>query len=104
MQVPEVQGVLGTVKTVERAESDTFRGALQQYIDSTEKTTTSRGEEKEIEFWPLIEVVRIYTKSKALSTGAMIVDLPGWHDSNAARADVADRYMQKCTGESQWHV
>jgi len=38
---------------------------------------------------PLIEVVRIYTKADALSTGAVIVDLPGVHDSNAARAAVA---------------
>jgi hypothetical protein len=42
-----------------------------------------------MEFWPLIKVVRIYTKAEALSTGAVIVDLPGVHDSNAARAAVA---------------
>jgi GTPase SAR1 family protein len=53
---------------------------------------------KRMEFWPLIKVVRIYTKSPALSTGAVIVDLPGVHDSNAARSAVAQRYMQQCTG------
>lgn len=30
-----------------------------------------------MEFWPLIKVVRIYTKADALITGAVIVDLPG---------------------------
>jgi hypothetical protein len=30
--------------------------------------------------------------------GAVIVDLPGVHDSNAARAAVAAGYMKQCTG------
>ena len=33
-------------------------------------------------------------KSSPLSTGAVIVDLPGVHDSNAARAAVADGYSE----------
>ena len=41
---------------------------------------------------------RIYVKSPALATGAVIVDLPGVHDSNAARAAVAEGYMKQCTG------
>lgn len=41
---------------------------------------------------------RIHVKSPALSTGAVIVDLPGVHDSNAARAAVAENYMKQCTG------
>ncbi len=53
-----------------------------------------------MEFWPLIKVVRIQTKADVLSTGAVIVDLPGVQDSNTARAAVAERYMKQCTGES----
>lgn len=30
-------------------------------------------------------------------SGAVIVDLPGVHDSNAARAAVAAGYMKQCT-------
>lgn len=33
-----------------------------------------------------------------LLSGAVIVDLPGVHDSNAARAAVAEGYMKQCTG------
>lgn len=51
-----------------------------------------------MEFWPLIRVVRIHVKSQALATGAVIVDLPGVHDANAARAAVAEGYMKQCTG------
>lgn len=33
-----------------------------------------------------------------MSTGAVIVDLPGVHNSNAARAAVAEGYTKQCTG------
>ena len=46
----------------------------------------------------MLTSTRIYVKSPALSTGAVIVDLPGVHDSNAARAAVAEGYMKQCTG------
>lgn len=42
-------------------------------------------------------VVRIFCRADALSTGLCIVDLPGIHDSNAARSAVAKRYMAQCT-------
>lgn len=68
-------------------------------VDSKEKSTETKkakkdkAEPKQMEFWPLIKVVRIYTKADALSTGAIVVDLPGVHDSNAARAAVAAGYV-----------
>lgn len=62
----------------------------------------------------MIKAVRIFTKSDTLSSGAIIFDLvgssimdstccnanfpqPGIHDANAARASVADKYIQKCS-------
>jgi DNA repair exonuclease SbcCD ATPase subunit len=70
-------------------------------LDRKEKTTGKKDQKTPLpstEFWPLIKVVKIYTRAPALSTGAVIVDLPGVHDSNAARAAVADHYMKQCTG------
>ncbi|KAL8800998.1 MAG: hypothetical protein Q9200_007076 [Gallowayella weberi] len=55
-------------------------------------------EKREIEFWPLVKVVRLYVKAPVLSTGAVIVDLPGIHDSNVPRAAVAEGYMKQTTG------
>lgn len=52
----------------------------------TEQTTTQTS----TSYWPLVRVVRIYTKAPALSTGATLVDLPGIFDSNAARVAVAE--------------
>ncbi|PBP27375.1 hypothetical protein BUE80_DR001561 [Diplocarpon rosae] len=100
MNEDEVKKVLGTIRTIEKSKPEFFYKALQNYVDSKEKSTDkkTKGEKKQMEFWPLIKVVRIYTKADALSTGAVIVDLPGVHDSNAARAAVAQGYMKQCTG------
>ncbi|KAL6715664.1 hypothetical protein ACLMJK_006625 [Lecanora helva] len=101
----EVAGILGSSKNIEETDSLMFYRKLQHYVDSKEKSTGKKDkdkdkkkERKEMEFWPLIRVVRIYVKSTALATGAVIVDLPGVHDANAARAAVAEGYMKQCTG------
>ncbi|KAF2121280.1 hypothetical protein BDV96DRAFT_640676 [Lophiotrema nucula] len=97
-------GVLGTTTTINKRNPEFFYKQLQQYVDSKEKATGKDKEKKKktikppIEYWPLIKVVRIYVKSPALSTGAVIVDLPGVQDSNAARAAVAQSYLKQCTG------
>jgi hypothetical protein len=90
---PAVRRVLGSTKTLRATSSASIYRQLQEYVDSKEKNT-----EKTMEYWPLIKVVRIFTKAKALATGACLVDLPGVQDSNAARAAVAANYMKACTG------
>ncbi|KAG7287089.1 hypothetical protein NEMBOFW57_006592 [Staphylotrichum longicolle] len=88
-----VRQVLGNVRKLRATTAASLYRQLQEYVDSKEKNT-----EKRMEFWPLIKVVRIYTKASALATGACLVDLPGVQDSNAARAAVAANYMKACTG------
>lgn len=103
----EVSHVLGGSRNIGETDSLKFYKKLQRFVDSKEKSTGNKdrdkdkdkkNERKEMEFWPLIRVVRIYVKSRALATGAVIVDLPGVHDANAARAAVAEGYMKQCTG------
>ncbi|KAF3200020.1 hypothetical protein TWF106_003510 [Orbilia oligospora] len=53
---------------------------------------TAREEEETI-LWPLVKVVKLYLDSEALKTGAILVDLPGLRDSNAARTAVTRQYM-----------
>ena len=94
---------LGTERKLENDDPIGFYKKLQHYVDSKEKSTAKDKNEKEktareMEFWPLIKVVRLYVKAPALATGAIIVDLPGVHDSNQARAAVAQNYMKTCTG------
>ena len=98
MEVPSVKSTLGTTKRIKSGDCESFYQELQHYVDSQQKADSSSRSKREQEFWPLIKVVCIYTKADALSTGAVIVDLPGVHDSNAARAAVAEGYMKECTG------
>lgn len=94
-QEPAIRDVLGKVKCLAATDASTLFKELQHYVDSKEK---SNAEDTRMEYWPLIKVVRIYCKAPALATGAVIVDLPGVQDSNAARAAVAANYLQHCTG------
>lgn len=97
-----VTSILGTIKLIKETDSMDFYKALQKYVDSKEKQgRVKKGEKvppRVMEFWPLIRVVKIQVKSDVLKTGAVVVDLPGVHDANQARAAVADGYMKKCTG------
>jgi hypothetical protein len=47
--------------------------------------------------WPLIRCVALQGPWHVLGTGACLVDLPGVRDANAARARVAERYLQNCS-------
>ena len=98
MEVPDVKSTLGTTRRIKSGDCASFYRELQLYVDSQQKADSASKSKREQEFWPLIKVVRIYTKADALSTGAVIVDLPGVHDANAARAAVAEEYMKECTG------
>ncbi|KAI1363707.1 hypothetical protein F5Y08DRAFT_354221 [Xylaria arbuscula] len=99
---PTIKALLGMTKTICKRTANELYEAIQVYVDSKKKTSfVVAGEEGEdhlrrIELWPLIKVVRVYTKADVLSTGAVIVDLPGVKDSNAARAAVAGKYIKKC--------
>ena len=103
----EVEYILGNTRSIKETDSVRFHKKLQSYVASKEKTTSKKDkdkdgdkkkEPKQVDFWPLIRVARINVKSPALATGAVIVDLPGVHDANAARAAVAEGYMKQCFG------
>lgn len=83
MREPKVRNLLGSTKTLNHPDSGSFYKRLQFFVDSKEKpmskdgTTINPFAAREFEYWPLIKVVRIYLKADALSTGAVLVDLPG---------------------------
>lgn len=83
----EVREFLGTTKKVSASSVEAFYPQLQQYVDSTQGKSAKKGKrkkgepklekkpEKNPEYWPMVKVVRVYTKARALSTSARIVDL-----------------------------
>ncbi|KAI1338014.1 hypothetical protein F5Y15DRAFT_407896 [Xylariaceae sp. FL0016] len=97
LNVPSVRAILGTTRTLRHPTVDKLYKAVKPYVDSKDKSAKRNGG-NERELWPLIKVVRIHTKADVLSTGAVLVDLPGVQDSNAARAAIAEKYIAKCHG------
>ncbi|KIK36397.1 hypothetical protein CY34DRAFT_26339 [Suillus luteus UH-Slu-Lm8-n1] len=110
--------VLGTTKQISAKNSRKFAQKIVKYIDSNDqkrgskkdKTTVSDGslmltkdkneETKKTDhspaLWPLIRQVNVRCNAQALSTGAVLVDLPGVADANVARSSIAKDYMKKC--------
>ncbi|KAF4817083.1 Nuclear GTPase SLIP-GC [Colletotrichum siamense] len=91
---PVLQPVLGQTMTIEEKTCDVFYDKVQAYVDSEEN---GKSQVPTIAYWPLVRAVRIFLKSKVLSTGVVLVDLPGSRDSNSARAAVAAKYTKECT-------
>ncbi|GJC85362.1 nuclear GTPase SLIP-GC [Colletotrichum liriopes] len=89
----EVQKILG--RTIALADVSA-RGLSDQMLAYMGRNPQAK-DANEMNPWPLIKVVRVFTKASALSTGAVIVDLPGVQDSNAARAAVSSNYAKDCS-------
>ena len=72
-----------------KAWAHSFRQKINTYVYRI-------GDGKEPQTWPLIRKVVLKGPWPVLSTGAVLVDLPGVQDANAARAKVAGSYLQHC--------
>ncbi|KAI1198494.1 hypothetical protein F5X97DRAFT_148310 [Nemania serpens] len=46
--------------------------------------------------WPFIKKVKVFVDAHILSKGLILVDLPGFHDVNYARQNIAERYILQC--------
>jgi hypothetical protein len=89
----DVTKLLGTVKTIVAEDPKVFAREISQFTGVNDHQT---GTERVAEMWPLIRQAKIKCRSAALSSGAILVDLPGVADGNVARGDIAKRYMEKC--------
>lgn len=67
---PEVRKVLGKTIQLKDMSAKGLFNQIQGYVESN-----GVSEEKKMQHWPLLKVVRVFTKAEALSTGAVIVDL-----------------------------
>ncbi|XP_060134185.1 nuclear GTPase SLIP-GC isoform X2 [Zootoca vivipara] len=93
-EMQEVTQHLGTVKHICAETATEFRATIERFIDSR---TDNLREMKGGEFWPIVKCVRIrLAKAEVLKTGAVLVDLPGIRDANAARDSVAKEYLKNC--------
>lgn len=70
--------------------ANSFRKQIEEYV-------YRGGDRKEAQSWPLVRKVVLHGPWHVLSKGACLVDLPGKGDDNAARAKIADAYLQNCS-------
>ena len=66
-----------------------FRSKINDYV-------YRKGNGNDAQTWPLIRCVMLQGPWNVLSSGGVLVDLPGVRDANAARARVSERYLQNC--------
>lgn len=97
---PAVVDILGATRIIRSPAVESFYEGIRVYVDSREKIavpSTQDGEgssdsddhegecepaaeDRHMELWPLIKVVKIQTKADVLSTGAVIVDLVSFQE------------------------
>nr|VWP00731.1 Chimeric spermidine synthase/saccharopine dehydrogenase [Ganoderma boninense] len=91
----DVLKLLGTTVHIEAKTSGELARLMAPYITSQEQDHGPDAHSS-IAYWPLIRQIKVRCPAHALSTGTVLVDLPGVVDANAARASIASEYMQKC--------
>ncbi|KAI3400969.1 hypothetical protein diail_1177 [Diaporthe ilicicola] len=93
-----VADVLGQTRRIVCSNARNLYKSLRIYLDSKDKDTEyGPRREEDMAFWPLIKVVKIFTRASVLKTGLCVVDLPGSQDCNSARCAVASKYMTECS-------
>ncbi|KAH8084308.1 hypothetical protein BXZ70DRAFT_957636 [Cristinia sonorae] len=89
-------------KVADPSGSRTVKPSISQPSPSASRPTArsevpiNNSDEMQAALWPLIRQVKVRCNAKALSTGAILIDLPGVADANPARNSIARDYMKKC--------
>ncbi|KAJ3785098.1 hypothetical protein GGU10DRAFT_428153 [Lentinula aff. detonsa] len=115
---PTIAQLLGSTKHISARNSRQFREEIAKYIDSKDQSRgkkdkkDKKNDEKSLmdkvrvgaskkkdpnvpAFWPLIRQVNVQCPAECLSSGCVLVDLPGVADANAARNSIAKDYMKR---------
>lgn len=91
MPVVAIAQKLGRTEEIECKTSDEFTERIDKYISSADDGGAGT---PNAALWPLIREVHVRCHAPALSSGAVLVDLPGIADANAARNTIAQDYLK----------
>ena len=81
---------MGTTTRIEALSSREFVPKLATYVATRDQSDT-----KQLGYWALVKQIRIRCPAPCLSSGIVLVDLPGVADVNAARCNITSDYIQK---------
>lgn len=95
--VEQVSALLDQEQVFSSSCPEQFSSQLATFLDSTGQIQSlSENFEDEPQIWPLVRVVKVFARKTLLSSGAVLVDLPGVQDSNVGRASVARNFLKNC--------
>ncbi|PSR90408.1 hypothetical protein BD289DRAFT_452420 [Coniella lustricola] len=98
LQDSNLQDILGTTESFKFETARELANVLNKYLESTEAEYGMGlfdGNMNIVEVWPLIKLVRVHCPAPALSTGLVIIDLPGFEDSNSVRSSIGYRFLSE---------
>ncbi|KAJ7150383.1 hypothetical protein C8R46DRAFT_503011 [Mycena filopes] len=81
---------LGTSHVITPSDADTFRTQLEQFLSSSNSDNAV--------LWPLVRRVEVRGKFSCLSSGVVLVDLPGDGDDDDTRNSFVADYMKVANG------
>ncbi|KAK3603899.1 hypothetical protein CHS0354_042909 [Potamilus streckersoni] len=89
--INKVTSHLGQKHNVKCKQAHKFRIEVERYIETQEPQSGGQ-------FWPIVKRVQLRLPNcDVCKTGAVLVDLPGVRDSNAARDKIARDYLKNCS-------
>ncbi|PVF97245.1 hypothetical protein CPB86DRAFT_786050 [Serendipita vermifera] len=100
---PKIKAALDSTKHLRCRDTKEFGKQIKPYIESKDQRRAAKKDKNkdkdksvasEPAFWPLIRCIKIKCNAEALSCGAVLCDLPGCADANAARNNVAKEYLK----------
>lgn len=102
-QNPDVHRHLGHTLSIEGTDAQAFQANISPFASSKDihRGMGRRGKRNDSEpqaqlVWPLVRLISLRCNAVVLSTGAILLDLPGAGDSNRARVQVAEKWMKEC--------
>jgi hypothetical protein len=103
-----VRQALGTTVEIAAKKEKELYKQLQKFVDSKDKThdASDKIARSVSEYWPLVKVVRIFTKAAALELGTVIVDLVSslhWRDGAFANCTKSRASTTRMLLELLWH-
>ncbi|TEY48783.1 hypothetical protein BOTCAL_0292g00050 [Botryotinia calthae] len=90
LAISSAQLLMDKKRTITKDNLKAFAAAIKPFIDTSKRKDGGVSHS----LWPLVKVVKLFIKAPILKAGIVFVDLPGVHDTSAARNAIARNHMK----------
>ncbi|KAI9641666.1 hypothetical protein NHQ30_009521 [Ciborinia camelliae] len=87
---PCPQYLMDKKRILEMGNREEFARQIKPFID----TSKQRDGAVRVSYWPFVKVVKLFIGANILTAGIVFVDLPGVHDTSAARNAISRKHMK----------